>query len=126
MDVARRVFGRGGVVAGNSGGSWRRLQQLGQADQVVSSARQGEVPAHPREPPMLGLALAGDGDPGEHLFDPVPRLLTLPVAGVPGGAKIDRRAPACGVLGHMRGGPELTQLHDEVGGIVSPIGADRD
>ena len=39
---------------------------------------------------------------------------------------IDRRAPARGVLGDVRGGPELTQLHDEVGGIVGPIGADRD
>ena len=42
------------------------------------------------------------------------------------GPAVDRGPAAAGVLGDVRRGPELAQLHDEVGDIVGPIGADRD
>jgi hypothetical protein len=45
------------------------LDQLGQADQVVGSGREGERPAHPCEAAQAGARLAGNGlDPGEGLL----------------------------------------------------------
>jgi hypothetical protein len=52
----------------------------------------------------------------------VPGSLALPIAGMARGPAIDRRAPARDVLGDTRGDPELTQVHDEVDGILAPIG----
>jgi hypothetical protein len=62
--------------------SWRRPDQLGQADQVVGRRCQGERPAHPFEAAQPGLGLPGDRlNPAERLLD----LLTRPLASPRGG-----------------------------------------
>jgi hypothetical protein len=43
-----------------------------------------------------------------------------------GGAAIDRRSPAAGVLGHVRGDPHRAQLVDEVLRIEALVGPQRD
>jgi hypothetical protein len=56
----------------------------------------------------------------------MPRSLAKVIAGVPGGAAIDRRAPTGGVLSHVRHRPQLAQLHDEVAGTIAFVGAHGD
>jgi hypothetical protein len=41
---------------------------------------------------------------------------------MPGGAPVDRRAPAAAVLGDVRAHVELAQLHHEVLGVVALVG----
>src|SRR5271170_840831 len=63
--------------------------------------------------------------PAEDLFDALADSLRDCVAGMAGGAAVDRRAPATLVLRQMRGDRLLTQLHDEVGAVVALVGAQR-
>lgn len=56
---------------------------------------------------MAGLAKAGGGlDPAEDFFDPFAQSLADRVAGVAGGAAVDGRAAAAGVLRDVRGGAQ--------------------
>src|SRR6516165_8887930 len=64
--------------------------------------------------------------PSEDLLDAFAPAAADGVAGVAGGATVDRRAPVAGVLSDMRGGVALAQCGDEPGGIVGLVGADRD
>src|SRR6187401_2542886 len=89
--------------------SWRRPDQLGQADQVVGRRCQGERPAHPFEAAQPGPGLPGDRlDPAERLLDLLTRPLALRVALVADGPSVDRRAAAlvfcamCGVTWRSR------------------------
>ena len=45
---------------------------------------------------------------------------------MPGGAAVDRRAPAVLVLGNMRGHRLVAQLHHKAAGIVAFVGAEGD
>ena len=43
-----------------------------------------------------------------------------------GGAAVDRRTPAIGILSNMRGDRFLAQFHDEVADVVALVGPQRD
>jgi hypothetical protein len=43
---------------------------------------------------------------------------------MPGGAPVDRPAPAAAVLGDVRADVELAQLHHEVYGVIALVGTD--
>jgi len=84
-------------------GSFRR-QQLRQPDQVTGGGGQGEGPADAGLAAVAGFPQSAAGlDPAERLLDALADPLADGVAGVSGGAPVDRRATVGDVLRHMRG-----------------------
>src|SRR6516165_10284274 len=97
------------------------------AHQIVGGGGKREDPTDARHPAMAGLAQSGRRlGPSEDLLNAFAPAAAHGVAGMAGGAAVDRRAPVAGVLGDMRCGVALTQGCDEAGGIVGLVGADRD
>ncbi|MET3583709.1 hypothetical protein ABID19_006774 [Mesorhizobium robiniae] len=73
------------------------------------------------------MALTGDRlDPAERLFNALTNTLTDSIAAMPGGAPVDGRTMAAGVLRHMRRHLHRTQFVDEVLRIVGLVGTERD
>src|SRR5918997_6197735 len=92
-------------------GSASRLQQLGDADQVVGGRGEGEAPPDTLEPSVAGLAQAAwNLDPAEGLLDALADTLAQGIAGVACRTAINGRGTVCGVLRHVRGDVHLAQL----------------
>src|SRR4051794_24176787 len=99
------ITGLGGPAPGRSAGceatgedtssrSWRTRQHLRQSDQIEGGNREHEEPVDLRQAAQLDLTHPGDGlQPPERRFDPRPRMLTLRVAVMTGGADIEGTAP---------------------------------
>src|SRR5580658_1513101 len=103
---------------GSPGGSPGCLQ-IPDSDQVVHRDREREHPRDSLMPTMTQLPESADGlQPPEDLFNAFPFLLTEGVAGVVGGAAVNRAAAIRVVLRHVRCHLQLTQLGDEVLRIV--------
>src|SRR5215211_6915089 len=87
-------------VAGRSGG---RRDQLDQADEVVGGGRQFGPALVAGQPEVAQLSPAADRfGPAEDLFHPLADALADGVAGMAGGAAVDRAAPSLGVPGDVR------------------------
>ena len=100
--------------------SRRRLrQQPGQPHQVVCGGREGERQVDPVPTAEPGLAEPCYRlDPAERLLDPLADALAGGLAGMTGGAPVDRRATVVGVLRQVRAHVQLTQFHHEVAGVI--------
>src|ERR1700709_1031463 len=76
---------------------------------------------------MARLAKAGGRlDPAEHPLDPLALLLADAIAPMACGAAIDCRAAAIGVLRDVRRHAKLTDVGDEIGGVVSLVATHGD
>src|SRR5689334_13306040 len=64
--------------------------------------------------------------PAEGFLDAFANALRDSIAGMAGGAAVDRRTAAVGALRNMRGDRLVAQLHDKVGGVVSLVGPQCD
>src|SRR5918997_3784523 len=106
-------------------GSASRLQQLGDADQVVGGSGEGEAPPDALEPSVAGLAQAArDLDPAERLLDPLADALAQGVAGMPRGSTVDGRGPVRVVLGDVRGYVHLPQIRHMLGHVEGLVRAE--
>ena len=86
-------------VERSSGSSDTLSEQFGQADGVVGGHREGELPIDLEQSAVPHLAQASHRlGPAEGLLDPFADALRDRIAGFAGGAVVDRRAPAVGVL----------------------------
>ena len=75
---------------------------------------------------MAGLAQTADGlDPAERFFDPLALDRADAIAGMAGGARIDRRAAVGIVLRDMRRAAALATAGDEVSGVIVLVAAHR-
>ena len=87
-------------AACGTAGSWFRrsrrcTQQLRQADQIIGSQCQGELPVDPRQAAMSGLRETGNGlHPGEDLLDPLAMHLARPIVRARRHLVCDIRTPA--------------------------------
>lgn len=115
------------------GASYGGAQQLRQADQIVGGHREGELPIDFEQPAMARLAQSGDGfSLAERFLDTLADAQADGVAGMAGGAAVNRRAPRADVLRHMRRGVDFAQFGHEVlrvealvaahGDLVRPVG----
>src|SRR5215208_4075259 len=131
------ITGLGGPATGRSAGceatdedtssrSWRTRQQLRQSDQIEGGTREHEEPVDLGQAAQLDLTHPGDGlQPSERRFDPWPRMLTLRVAVMTGGAGIEGTAPRSGeVLRDVGCRPELAHQGHKIGRVVALVGAD--
>jgi hypothetical protein len=92
------------------------------ASAPIGSHREGEGPIHLGKAAQFGLAQAGDVlDPAESLLDALADVLAGSITRVPRRPPADRRAPAAGVLRHVRAHVQTAQFLDKVGRIM--IGA---
>src|SRR5512138_1836986 len=84
-------------------------EKIAHPNQVVGGCPQHEDPVDQREAAVVELPELPDGlQPAEDLLDPLPAALAHRVAGMAGGAAIDRAIPVLGdVLGHVRRDAEL-------------------
>src|SRR5580700_11476154 len=99
--------------------SSRRSQNLRDADHIIGGCGEYEEPFHQVAPAMAGLAQAPGGlDPAERLLDPLALDCADPIAGVAGGARIDRRAAVGVVLRDMRRAAAFTAAGDKVGSVI--------
>jgi hypothetical protein len=72
-------------------GAYTQTNQPAQADQIVDGLRETHDPRDPLPPSVAEVAQQADRlAPAEALFDQLPLPLTLPVAGMPRGAGIER------------------------------------
>src|SRR3546814_7194112 len=93
--------------------------------QIVGNGREGEGQVDASPPAEPGLTQSGHGlDPAERLLDPLADALAGGIAGMAGGAPVDRRAPTPGILRQMRAHVQLAQFHHEVAGVVALVGAE--
>ena len=75
---------------------------------------------------MAGLAQSGAGfDPAKHFLDPLADAQADRIAGVSGGAAVDGRASAVGVLGGVRRDRLDPEVGDEAGGVVGLVHPER-
>ena len=76
---------------------------------------------------MPGLAQAGNGlGPAEGLLNALSDTLADAIARMAGGATIDGRTPAGGILRQMRRDVDLAQLVDEIAGIETLVAGQGD
>src|SRR5689334_4466835 len=96
-------MGRVRSACGLPAWSWRGLQQLGDSNEVVGGGRKREQEADPGGSSVSGLAQERHRlDVAEAFLDPLADALAEPVAGMAGGAPIDRRLTRLAGLGEMR------------------------
>src|SRR5271165_2500134 len=83
---------------------------------------------HPLAAAIACLAQAADSlHPAEGLFDLFADRLTDGVAGMPDGARVERRATRTRlILGHVRGNAKCATVRDEVTSIVALVASQRD
>src|SRR5271154_1478253 len=102
----RRMYGIGGYVGSFSvlrADSSRRRQNLRDANEVVGCSGEHEEPLDQTATAMSSLAQTADRlDPPEWFFDPLALDRADAIAGMPGGARVDRRAAVGVVLRDMR------------------------
>src|SRR5262245_37950843 len=98
----RRKGGAGVRLADESSSMRRFGEQFGQADEIVGSHRESELPIDLGQAAMPHLAQTGHRfGPAKGLLDAFADALGDRVAGVAGGAAIDRRAAPAGILRGM-------------------------
>ena len=117
--------GRGAGLA-ETRGSWRALQQPGQADQVVGRRREGEAPADPVDAAQSGLGLPAMVLIQANASSIRLRARWLAVAGDGGrsGGRCASRGPRCS--GRMRRRLQRPQAGDKSRGIVGLVGPEGD
>jgi hypothetical protein len=107
-------------------GAFSRLRKLPQPRQIVGGGREGEGPSDAFVGAELGSLLAGDHlDPAEGFLDPLADALAQSVAGMARRAAVDRRRAAVRIQRYVRRRIRRAQFTDEVLGVVSLVGADR-
>src|SRR5579871_329891 len=103
-----------------------RGEELGNANQIVSSRGQNKEPFHQAATAMTGLAQAADRlHPAEWLFDPLALDGTDAIAGMSRGARVDCGTAIGIVLRDMRGAAALAAASDKVGGVIVLVAAYR-
>ena len=96
-----------------------RRQNLGNANEIVGGCGENKEPLDQRPTAMAGLAQTPDGlDPAERFLDPLALDCTDAIAGMTGGAAVDRRTAVGIVLRNMRRAAALTAAGDKVGGVI--------
>src|SRR5437763_2931622 len=101
-------------------------EQFGQADEVIGGHREGELPIDLEQSAMPHLAQAGHClGPAEGLLDAFADALRDRIAGMTGGALVDRRAAATGALRDVRGDGLVAQCHHKIGTVIALVGAER-
>src|SRR5262245_7355185 len=99
--------------------SSRCRQKLGNANEVVGGSGEDEEPFDQVATTMAGLAKAADGlHPPEGFFDAFALDRADAIPGMPGRARIDRRAAIGIVLRDMRRAAALAAAGDEGGGVI--------
>src|SRR5450755_2840599 len=103
-----------------------RQRHSSDAQQVAGSHGELELLINPLQAAKHGLPDAADSlAPAEMLLDAFANDLAQAITGMAGGATVDRAAATSGVVaGDMRCYFPLTTPGDEVGGVVSFVGAD--
>ena len=100
--------------------------QCTHAHQVVYGGRKGKYPSEASHPRGSGLARQAHRlHPAEDLLHPFAALLTDAVPSMPRRAAIDRARSTRRVLRHMECRPQLSELSDEVPGVIVLVGAQR-
>src|SRR5262249_12339406 len=123
---AESRYGDSGVSVSPTSHPWLG-EQSGQAGEVIGRHGEGELPADLGQSAMTHLAQPGHClGPAESFLDAFTNALGDRVAGVAGGAAVDRRTAAVGALRDMRGDRLLAQLHDKVADIVALVGTQGD
>src|SRR5246500_1581698 len=106
--------------------SSRCYQHLRNTNEIVGRGGEHEEPLDQAAATMPGLAQTADRlDPPEWFFDPLALDRADTIAGMPGRARIDRRAAVGVVLRDMRRAAALAATGDEVGSVVVLVAADR-
>lgn len=96
------------------------------AGRGCSSDAEREAPSDPLQPAQQGAEHAADLlAPAEHLLDPLADALAHSVARVPRSPSIDRRAPAIGVLRHVRCHAHVSHCPDEGPRVVGLVASQR-
>lgn len=99
--------------------SRHRSQKLRDANEIVGSGGEHEKPLQQAARAMACPAQATDSlDPAEQFFDAFPLDGADAMAGMPGRARIDRRAAFGIVLRDVRGAAAFTTADDKVGGVL--------
>jgi hypothetical protein len=102
--------------------SRRRSQKLRDTNEIVGSGGEHEKPLQQAGTAMACPAQATDGlDPAERFFDAFSLDGADAIAGMPGRARIDRRAAFGIVLRDVRGAAAFTTADDKVGGVLPDI-----
>src|SRR5207245_1479451 len=101
------------------GRSYGLGREVSDPHQVVRGEGEGEHPVHPAGASVPCLAHQSDGlEPAEDLFDALPPTLAHRIAGVAGGAAVDRAAAVRGVVRHVRRHAEEPDGGDDVRRVV--------
>ncbi len=101
--------------------------QCAHPHEVVHGGRKGEHPPDPRHAAIAGLAQQSNGfHPTKDLFHTFPFAPTHRIAWMARRPTIDGTRSPAGMLGDMRGYVQLTQLSDEVTGIIVLVSAQGD
>src|SRR6201987_1104863 len=104
--------------------SSRCCQHLRNTNEIVGRGGEHEEPLDQAAATMPGLAQTADRlDPPEWFFDPLALDRADTIAGMPGRARIDRRAAVGVVLRDMRRAAALAATGDTVGGVIVLVGA---
>src|ERR1700758_4048022 len=104
--------------------SSRCCQHLRNTSEVVGCGGEHEEPLDQAAATMPGLAQTADRlDPPEWFFDPLALDRADAIAGMPGRARVDRRATVGVVLRDMRRAAALAATGDKVGGVIVLVGA---
>ena len=107
-------------------GAFSRLRKLPQPRQIVGGGGEGEGPSDALVGAELGSLLAGDHlDPAEGFLDPLADALAQSVAGMARPTVVDRRRAAVRILRNVRRRVHRAQFTDEVLGVVSLGGTER-
>src|ERR1700681_5114142 len=103
------------------------LDELWQADQIVTRHRQGELEAEFSDPPEHGPRKPADRlAPAEWLLDALSLLLAHGIAGMSRGARVNGGTPPADVLGDVRRHVERAHVGDERSRVVTLVGAEGD
>src|SRR5882762_5223875 len=117
--LPERLLPSGRSLSGN-------LDQISNADQVISRSREDEDPVDAFATAMAQLAQQADRlQPTEDLFDAFAFPLTDLIARMSGGATINCRAAISVVLGHVRRHFQGAQVFHEIMSVVVLIAGHR-
>ena len=96
------------------------------ANQIISGRGEDEKPFNQVAAAMPGFAQSPNGlHPSERFFDPLAGGQADAIAGMTGGASVDRRSAMRVVLRHMRRAAAFAASGDKVGGVVILVGSHR-
>ena len=102
--------------------------QARDSDEVVGGGDQMGVHLHPLTPAVAGLAQAADRlHPAKRLLHPFADPLADGVTRMTHGASVERRAARADLVSrHLRSDCERAAVGDEVAGVITLVGAQRD